>query len=165
MRPHHLLWLVLPLTTSCADSGHTSTVLANTSTYPLSIDCIASIDTTAPLQWRGLQPDNLPALQASYQADTCFLTKSAGKLVVVKTIAAGDSFELGAGHDALLWLLTMPPLDWESVTVRPVTGQPVNLRPTTIKQFVTGTYEERNYCCGEYERITTVYRVPFPTPK
>ena len=165
MRPHYFLWLALPLATSCADSGYTSTVLVNTSTNPLPIKCIVRTDNTAPPSWQGLQSHNLPALQESYQADTCFLTKSTRKLVLVKTLGAGDSLDLGSGHDARLWLLTKPSLDWDSVIVGPPIGPSVNLTPTTIKQFVTRTYEEHVTCCGEYERITSVYRVPFPMPK
>lgn len=157
MRAQHLLWL--PLLTSCADSGHTRTVLVNASAAPLVLECTAD---TASARWRGLTPDRLGQVCTSYQADTCFFTQPAGKLVVVKTLAGGDSLQVGEGQEVLFNLLTKPPLEWEAVTVQAVGRQPVRLTAATLQQFIAGAYEERAYCCGEYLRITQVYQAPFP---
>ncbi|QIL78449.1 hypothetical protein [Hymenobacter sp. HDW8] len=159
MRPHHLLWFLLLLTTSCADSGHTSTVLKNTSTSRLTITCTAK---TVAGDWKGLKLDDLRAVQEALHADTCFLTEPEGKLVMVRTLEAGDSLVLGQGREAFLRRFTTPPLDWEAVTARPAAGQPVTLTPASITQFVTGTYRERERCGSECERITRVFKVELP---
>jgi hypothetical protein len=160
VRPHRLIWFLLPLATACADSGHTRTVLKNASAGRLAVECLAD---TASGGWKGLKPDRLRAVQASFHADTCFLTKPDGKLVLVQTLPAGDSLELGQGREAWLGLFTTPPLAWEAVTARPADGQPVRLTTATLKQFVTGTYLEEYSCCGEYRRITRVFNVAVPS--
>ncbi|TPG58018.1 hypothetical protein [Hymenobacter nivis] len=160
MRPHFLLWFLLPLATSCADSGHTRTVLKNTSAGRLTLECLAD---TASGVWKGTKPEQLRAIQASNHADTCFLTNPEGKVVLVHTLEVGDSLAVGRGSEAFLWAFTTPPLDWEAVTVRPAAGQPVRLTTATIKQFVTGTYMEEYSCCGEYERITRIFNVALPS--
>ena len=160
MRPHLLFWFLLPLATACADSGHTRTVLKNTSASRLTLDCLAD---TASGTWKGIQADRLRAVQEQFHADTCFFTNPAGKLLLVHTLAPGDSLELGQGSESFLSVLTTPPLDWEAVIARPTTGQPVHLTTATLKQFVTGTYMERMSCCGEYVRITRVYNLALPS--
>jgi hypothetical protein len=87
--------LLLPLASACADSGHTRTVLKNSSTGRLVVECSGPTGS--------VELDRLGALQATYQADTCFLTKPDGEVILVKTLAAGDSLPLGEGREAFVW--------------------------------------------------------------
>lgn len=134
-------------------------MLVNTSTRRLVVVCRAPTESG---YWQGIQPDRLRSLQEEYQADTCFLTKPNGKLVLLKTLAVRDSLQLGAGREAFWWPLTTPPLAWESVTVQPAAGQPIHLTASTIKPFVTRTYLDIESCCGEYEKITRIYQLALP---
>lgn len=157
MRSSNLLWLLGLLTSSCADSGHTSTRLVNTTNHALTVQCFANPSATVPTDAATLQ-----LRQAHYHADTCFVVAATGKLLLVKTLAVGDSLDLGAGYAALFNLFTIPPLGWDSVTVRPTAGQTIQLTPANLSHFVSRTYEESYYCCGEYLRLTTIYRVALP---
>jgi len=136
---------LLPLA-SCADTSYTATRLQNTA---------------APLTITG-DTAELRMLQTTYWADTAFYTRASSKITLVCQLATGDSLEVGQGGEGPFWQRNPPPLEWDTIRVRPATGSPVQLTTASIKHFVTGTSEKRYQCCGEYLRITKVYEVTFP---
>ncbi|OUJ68302.1 hypothetical protein [Hymenobacter crusticola] len=145
-----LLGLFLLPLAACADTGYTATRLLNTAA-PLTITLVSTGDTADLRMW-----------QPIYRADTAFYTPASRQITFVCHLATGDSLEVGQGDEGPFWQRNPPPLFCDSLRVRPATGPSVWLMKASIQQFVTGTSQDRYRCCGEYLRITTVYKVVFP---